>query len=85
MDQGWDQWSADYDRPLGAPLAPATHNPHTAIWHRRFASGTEVWLDGGKNDWKGGWGVPCIRWADNHTTGKAGCDRHYAALASRSR
>jgi hypothetical protein len=89
MDQGWDQYSADYDRPLGEPLGDATYSSKFG-WHRRFALGTKVWL---KGEWLKGdsppvgaagggvdagvaaskWGIPCIHWGDGHVTGAAGC------------
>jgi len=84
MNNGWDQWSLDYSRPLGKPLGLAAHNTKTNVWHRKFASGTQVWLDGGADDWKAGWGTPCIQWADGHTTGKNGCDKYYSAQESES-
>lgn len=32
--------------PLGAPNGPATETPaESGVWHRTFASGTEVWYD----------------------------------------
>jgi hypothetical protein len=82
MSEGWDQFSTDYSRPLGKPHGPAGHNTKTNIWHRKFASGTQVWLDGGADNWAAGWGTPCIQWADGHTTGKKGCDSHYSTLYS---
>ena len=40
---GWNQWSADYDRPLGAPNGTAVKT--ASGWRRSFSSGTEVFLD----------------------------------------
>ena len=62
---GWNRWSADYDRPLGAPNGSAVKTK--TGWRRSFASGTQVWLD--TDDATDSlWGSSCIRWADGHVT-----------------
>ena len=69
---GWDVWSPDFDRPLGAPLGPATRTKG-GRWTRKFASGTHVWLDTADQT-DSEWGSACIVWADGHRTGSA-CGR----------
>jgi hypothetical protein len=44
FDKGWSNWSPDFDRPLGAPVAAAGHTSG-GVYHRKFASGTAVWLN----------------------------------------
>jgi len=75
FDDGWQHWSPDYDRPLGAPLGPA--NKTATGWRRKFASGTEVWLDT-KDEAASGlkWGSSCIRWADGHVTASGHLCQH---------
>ena len=63
---GWDKWSDDYDRPLGEPRSAAHRSPG-GVYHRAFASGTEVWLDS-KDETASAWGSSCIKWADGHIT-----------------
>ena len=66
FNDGWNQWSLDYDRPLGHPNGSAVRN-EAGTWHRVFASGTEVWLQT-KDETDSSWGSSCIRWADGHVT-----------------
>ena len=65
FSQGWDKWSADYDRPLGVPTGAAVRT--ATGWRRAFASGTEVWLDV-EDQTNSSWGSSCIKWADGHVT-----------------
>ena len=69
FDDGWSSWSADYDRPLGAPLGKANRTKFG--WRRKFSSGTEVWLDV-ENQQPLKWGSSCIRWSDGHVTMSGG-------------
>ena len=39
---GWNQWYADYDRPLGAPAGVAKYDSATDTWERSFGQGVRV-------------------------------------------
>ena len=84
--EGWSEWSSDYDRALGEPLGPAVQSAGPSgdtVWHRRFASGTEVWLStADQQDLK--WGSSCIKWSDGHVT-KSGDSEVCTANLSTSR
>ena len=69
----WLRHYAEYDKPLGAPLADGQQDPSTGVWTRRFASGTHKWVNEsyGRHTPKGGPGRACIWWADGSTTGDA--------------
>jgi hypothetical protein len=73
MDQGWDQFSADYRRPLGAPLGNATLGRNGHVWQRKFSAGAVAYLDVSAENGTS-WGVGCVRWGDGHVTGAPGCD-----------
>ena len=59
-------WLAFNARPLGEPRGAAHRSPG-GVYHRAFASGTEVWLDS-KDETASAWGSSCIKWADGHIT-----------------
>jgi hypothetical protein len=75
FDDGWSHWPADYDRPLGAPNGTAVKT--ATGWRRKFASGTEVWLET-KDQTDSKWGSSCIRWADGHVTRSGNLCKNYA-------
>ena len=55
-----------FSKPLGAPLGGATNQ--TSVYTRRFAAGTDVWLNHTAGGKKGlGWAA-CIFWADGETS-----------------
>ena len=70
---GWSKWSADYDRPLGAPNGTAVKTK--TGWRRSFAGNgvntTNVWLDTADQT-DTAWGKSCIVWADGHKTSSGG-------------
>ena len=47
-------WRPEYDRPLGAPLGPATYKD--GLWKREFARGTKVQFDTTSNTGTISWG-----------------------------
>ena len=47
-------WHPEYDKPLGAPLGPATYTGR--VWKRQFASGTKVTFDTSNNKGTIEWG-----------------------------
>lgn len=51
----WDHWNAEFDGPLGEPLAPATKVD--GVWTRQFASGTQVRFDTSNNTGVIAWGA----------------------------
>lgn len=50
-------WHPVYDKPLGAPKAPARYDKGTKMWSRQFASGTNVTFDAGTNKGTIQWGT----------------------------
>ena len=38
-------WPKAFDMPLGAPTGNATSDARGEVWHRGFASGTEIWFN----------------------------------------
>jgi hypothetical protein len=60
---------AELRRPLGPPLGLAENV--SGVWHRRFSSGTRVWLDAAA------WLKPCVVWGDGAMTGRADDCRRY--------
>ena len=70
---GWLKWSPDLDKPLGAPLGPATNHSH--IWRRRFASGAQAYMNATPPS-RGAQIATCIRWADESATERNnGCEQ----------
>jgi len=62
---GWHQragsdWSdhrpVELDKPLGAPLAAGEYHAASGLWHRRFASGTQVSFNTRTNEGTITWG-----------------------------
>jgi len=66
MEPAWDDWKADYSKPLGRPLGPANITDNIAT--RLFATGTVAAVN--LTDLAaGGLSGGCVKWSDGTQTG----------------